>query len=84
MTGFAHFCKISVLGKQAIARMNCVHVCNFSGADYSRNVEITLCKLRGTDADGFVSKTYVQRIAIGVTVDCNRTDAELLAGADDP
>ena len=84
MAGFTHFGKIGILRKQAVARMNRVHVSNFGGADYGGNVEITLGQLRRSNADGFIGKTHMQRISVGIAVDRHRADAELLAGANDP
>src|SRR5206468_12384046 len=64
--------------------MNRIHVSNFSGAYYRWNVEITLGKLRRPNADGLVGETNVQRIPVGIAIDRNRADAQLLAGAYDP
>src|SRR5205085_8788626 len=84
VAGFADFGKVRVFGKQPVAGMNGVHVGYFGGADYSRNIEITLRKLRWADAYCFISKSNGERIAIRLAVNGDRLDAQLLAGADHP
>src|SRR5579863_816898 len=84
IAGLGHFGEVGVFCQQSVAGMNRVHIADFRRADHRGNVQITLSELRGADANGFVSKAHVQRMAIGLTVDGNRTDAQFLAGADHP
>ena len=54
---------------------------DFSGANDCRNVEVTLGRARRTNANGLIGKADWKRIAVGLTVDCDSLDAQLLAGA---
>ncbi len=83
VAGLGDFGEVGVFGQQAIAGMNGVHVGDFGRADHGGNVEIALRQLRRADADGFVGKTHVQRIAVGFAVDGHGADAQLFAGAND-
>src|SRR5437667_8388940 len=84
MAGFTHFGKIGVLGKQAVAGVNRIHVGNFGRTYHCRNIKIALGKLRRPNADRFIGKTNVQRIPVSVAVNGDRADAKLLAGTNDP
>ena len=84
VAGLADFGEVGVLREQPIAGMNGVDVGNFGCADHGGDVQITLRELRRTNANGFVSKADVKRIAISFAVDGNGLDAKLFAGADDP
>ena len=64
--------------------MDCVDVGNFSRADDRRNIEIALRELRRADADGFVGKAHMKRIAVRLAIDGNRADAQLFASANHP
>ena len=83
VTGFADLREVGVFRKQAVAGMDGVHVRDFGGADHRGNVEITLRQLRRADADRLIGKAHMQRIPVGLTVDCDRADAEFLACAND-
>src|SRR5262245_66146677 len=63
--------------------MDRVDVEDFCGADNGGNIEITLRGRRGTDANGFVCKPDVQRIAIDIAVHRDRADAHLFTRPDD-
>ena len=63
--------------------MDRVDVGDFGGADHRGNVEVAFVQARRADADGLIGKADVQRVAIGLAVDGDGLDAELLAGADD-
>src|SRR5450432_2810275 len=64
--------------------MDGVHVGDFGGADHGRNIQITLRQRRRADADSFVGKADVERVAVGFAVNRHRADAQLFAGADHP
>ena len=82
VAGFADFGKIGVFRQQAVAGMDGIYVGDFRRADDGRNIQIAQGKLRRPDANGFIGKPHWQRIAIGLTVDGDRADAQFLAGAD--
>src|SRR5579871_6472192 len=82
MRAFADFGEVGVFAQQPVARMNSVNVGNFSRADHCRNVEIAFRRARRPNANGFVGKSYVQRIAVSVTVNGNSLHAQFFTGAD--
>src|SRR6266851_4753779 len=84
IAGFAHFGKVCVFGKQPVAGMDCIHICDFRRADDRRDIEIALRELRRADANSLICKAHVERIAVGLAIDRNRADAQLLAGANYP
>src|SRR5690242_21811963 len=59
--------------------MDGVYVGDFGGADDLGNIEIAFGAARGADADGFVGKTDVERVALRFGVDGDRADAQLFA-----
>jgi hypothetical protein len=81
---FAHFREVRILGQKPVAGMNGVHVGDFRGADYVGDVQITFAAARRPDAHGFIGKAHVQRIPVGLRIDGDRLDSQLLARADDP
>ena len=83
VAGLADFGEVRVLREQSVAGMNGVDVGDLGGADDGGNIQIALRQLRRADADGFVGKADVQRVPVGVAVDRDRADAQLLARADD-
>ena len=80
----ADFGEVGIFRQQAVAGMDGVHVGDFGRADHRRNIEIALRQLRRADADGFIGKTHVQRVAVGFAVDGDRADAQFFAGTDHP
>ena len=83
VAALADFGEVGILRQQAVAGMDRVDVGDFGGADDGGNVQITLRKLRRADADGFIGKTHVQRVAVRFAVNGDRANAEFLARADD-
>ncbi len=81
--GLADFGEVGVLAQQSVAGMDRIHIGDFGGADDGGNVEIAFVQARRPDADGFVGKADVQRVAVGFAVDGDGLDAEFLAGTDD-
>src|SRR5579863_2635462 len=61
--------------------MHRVHIGNFGGADDSGNIQVAESELRRANADGFVGKAHMQRVAVRLAVNGHRADAELLARA---
>src|SRR5579862_53179 len=82
VASLADFGEVGVFAEQPVAGMDGIDVGDFGGADDRRNVEIALVQPRRADADGFVGKAHVQRVAIGFAVHGDRLDVQLLARAD--
>ena len=82
--GLAHLGEVRILRQQAIAGMNGVHVGDFGRADDRGNIQIALGQLRRPNADGFIGKADVQRIAVGLAVDGDGADAQFFTGTDHP
>ena len=55
----------------------------FSDLEEALDVQVRLGRRRRTEEVGLVGATHVQRVAVGLGVDGDRGDAELLEGADD-
>ena len=64
--------------------MNRVNVGDFGGADHLRNIEIAFGTARRADANGFVGKANVERVAVGFGINGDRGNTKLFARADDP
>ena len=64
--------------------MNGVHVGYLRRADHRRDIEIALRQLRRANADGFIGKTDMQRVAVSFAVNGHGADAQLFAGTDHP
>src|SRR6266853_887367 len=75
----AHFRKVGVLREKAVARMYRIDVSNFRGADYLRDVQVTLTRPRRPDADGFIGEAHVQRIPVRFGVNRDGGDSQFLA-----
>src|SRR5208282_2870983 len=63
--------------------MDGIDVGDLGRADHGGNVEIAQRQLRRANANRFIGKTHVERIAIRLAVDRHRADAEFLACAND-
>src|ERR1051326_6636776 len=63
--------------------MNRVDIEDFRRADNRRDVQISLGRGRGADANWLVCKPHVQRVAIDVAVHGNGADTHLFAGPND-
>ena len=59
--------------------MNRVHIRDFSRADHLRNVQVAFRAARRANADSFVGKADVERVAVGFGIDGNGGNAEFLA-----
>src|ERR1700690_85457 len=81
--GFADFGEIGVFGEEAVAGMDGVHVGDFGGADYLRDVEIAFAAAGWADANGFVGEADVEGVAVGLGIDGDGFDAEFTAGGED-
>src|SRR5258706_15015373 len=84
IAGFADFSEIGVLGKEPIAWMNGIDVGYFSSRYDRGNVEVTLRRGRGTNADRFVRKAHVKRVAVSFRVNGDCANAKLPARPNDP
>ncbi len=76
--------KIGVFGEETIAGMNRVGVGDFGRRNECFGLQIALRRWRRTDADGFVGKFDMQRIAVRSRADSDGFNAEFAAGADNP
>ena len=76
--------EVGVLGEEAVAGMNRLHVGDLGGGDDARDVEIGLGRRGGADADRLVGQLQIRRVLVGGGIDDGRLDAQLAAGADDP
>jgi len=63
--------------------MNGINVRDFGSGDDSGDVEVAVGQARWTDADGFVGKLDVERVAIRLAVDGDGADSEFAACVDD-
>ena len=63
--------------------MDGVDVGNFSSGDDGGNIQVAFGKAGWPDADGFVGKANMERVAVGFTVDGDGAHAELAAGVQD-
>ena len=64
--------KLAFSRKQSVSGMDRVHVGDFRRADHSWNVQIALRELRRTNANRLIGEAYMQRIAVGLAVNCDR------------
>ena len=71
-----------LLGKEAIAGMNCLSSRLYGTGEHGIVVEVALCKTRAADAIRLVGKLHVQRVRIGRGVDGDGLDAHIAARAD--
>ncbi len=81
MRGLADLGEIGVLGEEAVAGMDRVDIGDFRGADDLRNVQIAFAAARRPDADGFIGKANVERVAIGLRINGDGANAQFLAGS---
>src|SRR6266481_10027631 len=73
--------EVGVLAQQPIAGMDGVNIGDFRRADHCGNIEIALRRAWRANADGFIGKTDVQRVAVSVTIDRHRLNTQLFARA---
>jgi hypothetical protein len=76
--------EVRVLGQEAVAGVNRIDVRDLGGTDNSWNVEVALVAVRRPDADGFVGKTHIGGVPVGLGVDRHGLYAELTTRPDDP
>ena len=70
-----------VLGEKSVAGMDRIDIANLGCAHDSVDFEVAFRAGRRADTNGFVCKLNMQRIDVGLRVNRQRSDAELLAGA---
>ena len=76
--------EVRVLAQEAVAGMDRLDVGDLGGGDDPGDVQVTVGAGGLADADRAVGQREVRRIAVGLRVDGDHLDAQLLAGADDP
>ncbi len=72
-----------VLGQEAVAGVDRLGARLFGGLDQGLHVQVALARRRRADVDRLVGVADVEGLFVGVGVDGDGRDAELLAGADD-
>ena len=72
--------KVCILGEEAIARMNCISLGLFSSCQQGVFVQIAFQSISRAYADSLVSQLDMQSIGIGLGVDSDGFNVELLAG----
>src|SRR5215469_4793327 len=82
MRHLADFGEVGVLAEQTIAGMNSFDVGDFGGADHRRNIQVAFRRTWRANADRFIGKAHVQRVAVGYAVDRDGTHVEFFARAD--
>ena len=80
---FDLFGKVGVFGQKAVAGVDSVRTGYFCGGDDGRDVQVTLGRGGGADADGFVGQFDVQAVFVGFGMDGNGGNAHFAAGAQD-
>ena len=76
--------KCGILAQEAVAGMDRLDVGHLGGGDEPRDVQVAVGAGGLADADGPVGQSEVGGVAVGLRVDRDHLDAQLLAGADDP
>src|SRR5690349_24020391 len=83
VAAFADFYEMRVLRQKSVAWMNRVNVAYFGRAHDPIDPQITVKAGSGTDANRFIGKVDVQRIDVRFRIDCERTNAQFITGAND-
>ncbi len=80
--GAANLGEVGVFAQQSISRMNGVDIGDFRRGDDGGHIQIAFRRSRRPNADRFIGKTDMERVAVRLAVDRNRTDPQFFAGAD--
>ena len=80
----ADLVEVGVLGQEAVAGMNRLHVADFGRADHAGDLEIAVGGLRRADAIRLVRQLEIACAAVAFAEDGDRLDAQLAARPDDP
>ena len=75
--------ELGVLAQEAVAGVNRLHVGHLGSRDQPGNVQIAVGAGGLADADGAIGKLQVRRVAVGLGIDRDHLDAQLLAGPND-
>ena len=76
--------EVRVLAQEAVAGVDRLDVGDLGGGDEPGDVQVAVGARRLADADRAVGQLQVGGVAVGLRVDGDDLDAQLLAGADDP
>lgn len=76
--------EIGILGKETVAGMNGVGIRDLCRRKDAWDVEVTFFAGRRSDADRFVGEPHMQRIPVGGRIHGDCSNAQLLAGPNDP
>ena len=83
VAAFADIREVGVFGEEAVAGVDGIDVGDFGGADQAVDAEVALLGGTFTNTDGFIGHLDVHGVGVGLGVDGDGADVELLARADD-
>ncbi len=75
--------EVGILGEEAVAGVDGAGVGHLGRADQRGDIEVGLGRGSGADAHRLIGEPHVHQFAVGLGVDRNRLDPELLAGPQD-
>ena len=76
--------ELRVLAEEAIAGVDGLDVGDLGRRDDRGDVQVAVCGGCWADADRLISEAQVQAVFVGLAVNRDRLDAQVLAGAQDP
>ena len=76
--------EVGVLGEEAIAGVDRVHVRHLGGADDARDVEVAFGRRGRADADAAIGQAHVRRLPVRRGKDRHRLHVQLARRPDDP
>ena len=79
----ANLGELGVLAQEAVAWVNRLHVGDLGGRDQPGDVQIAVGARGLADADAPIGQLQVRGVAVGLGVDRDHLDAQLLAGSND-
>ncbi len=76
--------KLGIFGKEAVAGMDGVRARDLARGQDFMDVEVAVARWRRPDANAFVGKAHMHRLAVRRRVDGDGRDAQFLAGSKNP
>src|SRR5690606_22298986 len=73
-----------VFREEPVSRMHRLGAGRLAGRDDLLDRQVTVARRGRPDMDGLVGHLHMQRLAVGIGIDSDGTDAEALCGLDDP
>src|SRR5262249_52436149 len=77
-------CEVGLLGQESISGVNGIDVGKLRSADDSVDAKVALSRWSRSDADPLVGKFQIWCAAVGLTIDRNRFDPQIVTGPDHP